>query len=139
MLKILLTILIAFIPTIVESVTDLYRAKVKHLVDTHTKDIWMLRIPIIIGISLLTPLIFPNEFVYWVHFWQMVALSSGIFIMFFDPIMGIGLGHGPFYLGTTSKTDVWFKLIPTWQLYFLKSCLLITGVLIYFTLDQILG
>lgn len=139
MIKLILEFLFILSPTLIESGSDLYRAKVKKKTDTHTKDIWRLRIPLMVGVSLLTPLIFPNEFIYPLHVVQTLAYTTGLFIFLFDPIMGIGLTGNPFFLGISSKTDLFFKDWPKFNVLFVRIWVFLLTYFIYYQFDRVLN
>jgi hypothetical protein len=138
-LTLVLSLLLLSVPWIVEAASDLYRAKVLKKTDTHKKDIWALRVPLMAGVSLLTPLLFPNEFIYIIHVAQSALLSFGVFVLCFDAAMGIGLVKDPFFLGGSSKTDIFFKQWPKINLLLMRLFIFIITFLIYTQLDYILS
>ena len=137
------SLLLLSVPWILEAVLDLYDAKVKKKSDNHKKDIWLVRIPAFIGVSILNVILFPNEFIWLVQLGQGFALAFGLFVMFFDPVMGIGLKGNPFYLNSTgdagtSKTDFKLSNFSALTLTGIRLLILAITLIIYTQLDYTL-
>ena len=64
--------------------------------------------------------------------WQGFMLSAGIFIFHFDYIMGYLLTKNPFFLGTTSQTDIFLKSLSGLLGLFGRGILFAIGIFIYY-------
>ena len=137
------SLLLLSVPWILEAALDLYDAKVRAKSDNHKRDIWALRIPLFIVSSLANCLFFPNEFIFLVQFGQSLLLAGGLFFMFFDWAMGIGLKGNPFYLNSTgdagtSKTDFKLSNFSALTLTGIRLLILAITLIIYTQLDYTL-
>lgn len=131
------SILLLSLPWIIEVGLDLYDSK-RGKVDKHKEDIWAFRTPLTALVSILNVVIFPNDFVWWVHGLQSAGLSIGLFILCFDMAFGIGFKKNPFYLGTTSKTDVWLSKLRPHEILSMRLIIFSIFISIYTQLDYIL-
>jgi hypothetical protein len=104
----ILSLLLLSVPTIYEIVSDVKEWR-KDERDKKTRDV------IIRGLMMVLVALIDCLFVGKESFWQGYILSIGLFVMFFDYIMGIYLTKNPFFLGTTSQTDSIWKFLP-WYL-----------------------
>jgi len=102
------SLLLLAVPTIYEIVADVKEWR-KDERDKKTRDV-IIRAVMMALVALLDYLFVGKQ-----TFWQSYLLSVGIFVMFFDYIMGIYLTKNPFFLGTTSKTDGIWQFLP-WYL-----------------------
>lgn len=102
------SLLLLSLPTVYEIVADVREWR-KGERDKKTHDV------IIRGVMMALVALLDYLFVGKETFWQSYFLSVGIFVMFFDYIMGMYLTKNPFFLGTTSKTDGIWKFLP-WYL-----------------------
>jgi len=131
--------LILSLPWIVEAALDLYDAKKLGKYDNHDQDIWVLRIPAAGLASIANVIIFPNEFIWPVHLLQSGLLTIGLFVLCFDMTMGLVLKKDPFFLGGSSKFDIFLKQWPKVNVLFARLVIFIITFLIYTQLDYILS
>lgn len=137
------SLLFLSVPWILEATLDLYDTKVNHKTDNHKRDIFTLRIPSFILASFFNVLLFPNEFIFVVQFGQSLLLAGGLFFMFFDWAMGIGLKGNPFYLNSTgdagtSKTDFKLSNFSALTMTGIRVLILAITLIIYTQLDYTL-
>lgn len=94
------------VPTVYEIISDVYEWR-KGERDKKKRDV-IIRGLMMTAVSMINCFVLAPE----VTFWQSFGLSVGLFVLFFDYIMGIYLTKNPFFLGTTSQTDMFWKFIP---------------------------
>lgn len=131
-------------PTIIEAILD-FRAhkkeqakakadpKYKPKGDNHKEDLKM-RAALMIVAGIAVSLLDPGHAA-----WQGVILSLGIFVMFFDYLMGFLLTKNPFYLGETSQTDSWWAAIPLHGALLWRGILFVSAITAYYDLAKIIS
>lgn len=131
MINEILTWLLLASPLIWESITDIREYK-KGKRDDKKKDVYV-RGGIALGASWLVSLLNPN-----VTILQALALSIGIFVMFFDYIVAYGMTKRLTFLGTTAKTDgLWARIGPLGGLLW-RSIIFATCLIVYYDLDKVI-
>lgn len=126
-----ISLILLSVPTIYEIVADVNEWR-KGERDKKTHDV-IIRAVIMSLVSLVNCLFVDTS----VTFWQSFILSVGVFIFFFDPMMGIYLKKNPFFLGTTSKTDQFWKFLPWYCQLLVRGTTLAIGFILYEYLEFI--
>lgn len=134
----ILTLLILSLPVFVEAFQD-YRDYKAGVADKKTKDVIFLRLPLMIFLSGLNVVAFPNEYIFWLQWFQGFVLSLGLFFLLFDPLMGYLLVGNIRFLGTTSKSDSILGKMTWWQVFFLRFWVMAVAWGVYFNMDLIIG
>ena len=136
--------LVLFVPTVLEAALDYRehkkreeRAKkdpnYKPKGDNHVGDLVM-RGALMVVMGIIAHFIDPQYM--W---WQGSILSLGIFIMFFDFIMGYLLTKNPLYLGKTSQTDRKLVGLSGFATIFCRGILFASAVTTYYQLEKVIG
>lgn len=125
------SLLLLTAPTIWEILTDHAEWK-KDVRDKKGQDV-IIRGVIMITVAALDCLVVNPE----AAFWQSLLLTFGIFVMFFDYIMGILLTKNPFFLGTTSQTDRFWRFIPWYCGLLVRGTVLAIAVILYKYLELV--
>jgi hypothetical protein len=73
-----------------------------------------------------------------VPFWHIFLLGVGIYIMFFDFIMGYLIKGNIFYLGETSKLDKLLKSTPLEGIVFVRGTIFVSTIAVYYDWGTIL-
>lgn len=114
---------------IIEAAVD-YLDHKKGKRDKKTLDV-ILRVAAFVAVGFIAA---PTDGKTW---WQGAILSLGLFVMFFDYIMGYLLTKNPFFLGKTSKTDsLWVRIGPIGGIIW-RGVLFATALKFYYAWDQI--
>lgn len=127
----MLSNLLLAIPTIFEIFTDTAEFR-KNIRDKKGQDT-IIRGLLMILVALLDCLFVNKD----VSFWQSLFLSFGIFVMFFDYVMGMILTKNPFFLGTTSQTDRFWSFIPWYCGLLVRGTVFAIAVILYEHLELI--
>lgn len=134
MIKELLVWIVLIMPTILEVTLD--RIDIKRFgTDRHksTGDL-LVRGSALFFAGFLAHLISPDKAI-----WQGAVLALGMFVMFFDYIMGYLLTKNPFYLGKTSQSDRFLSEMPWYGILFFRGVLFVSTIATYYQLDKIVG
>jgi hypothetical protein len=123
MTEIIILTLLCF-PTVIELVED-YRDHKKDKRDDKVGDV--VRRGILILLMAVIAKLFGAPSI-----WQAALLSTGIFVMFFDYFMGMLLTNNPFFLGTTSQSDMKLKIWPWYLLLLARGVFFAATVTLYY-------
>lgn len=132
-MKIIIEHLFLLIPLIWEVTTDLYSIKVKKVPDDHRRDL-LPRTLLVLLSALIVSLTYQQPYI------PAIIYSGILFIVFFDPIMGLALHKDPLYKSPKSDTDQWIakRWSPRIEI-FVRLWLLSVGIACYYQWDLIVG
>ena len=128
----IMAFIILSIPMILEIIQDNRDFK-KEKKDKKVLDV-ILRVVILLPLTYLAGPVLTGQ-----TMWQGLILATGIYVMFFDFIMGYIVKKNIFYLGNTSKLDQIWGRVPWHMQIPIRGILLASAMSAFYTLDKIVG
>ena len=122
----LTTWLLVSLPMVAEILTD-YKDYKNGTKDNKPMDV-VLRGLLILFVSFVVKQFQPAD----VPLWHIFLLGFGVYIMFFDFIMGYLIKGNIFYLGSTSKLDKALKVLPLEGIVLFRGIIFVSTIAIYY-------